>query len=75
MTLSRFRAGLREDLRRELVLREIYTIHDAYEMVQNYDSFGSHRRVEPNPRATTFHKPSSSQPTPARVNPGIDKEK
>ena len=26
LTLSRFRSGLREDLKRELILREIYTI-------------------------------------------------
>ena len=65
ITLTLFRAGLREDLRRELILRKIYTIHDAYEMVQNYDSFSSHKRFEPNSRATTFHKPASSQTTPA----------
>ena len=33
ITLSRFRAGLRGDLQRELILRKIYTIHDAYELV------------------------------------------
>ena len=74
-TLSHFRAGLREDLRRELILRRIYTIHDAYEMVQNYDSFSSQKRFEPNSRATTFHKPASSQTTPARVNSRFDKGK
>ena len=41
VTLSRFKAGLRGDLQRELILREIYIIHDAYEMVQNYDSFNT----------------------------------
>jgi len=75
MTLSRFRAGLRGELQRELILREIYTIHDAYEMVQNYESFSSQKRFEPNPRATTFQKPASSQTTPARVNSGFDKRK
>ena len=39
VTLSRFRASLRDELKKELILREIYTIHDAYELVQNYDSF------------------------------------
>ena len=33
LTLSRFKSGLREDLKRELILREIYTIQDAFEMV------------------------------------------
>ena len=41
LTLSRFKSGLREDLRRELILREIYTIQDAYKMVQNFDSLST----------------------------------
>ena len=60
ITLSHFRACLRGDLQRKLILRKIYTIHDAYEMVQNYESFSSHKRFEANSRATIFHKPSSS---------------
>ena len=75
MTLSRFRAGLRGELQRELILRKIYTIHDAYELVQNYDSFSNQKRFESNSKATTFHKPASSQTTPARVNSGFDKGK
>ena len=51
LTLSRFRSGLREDLRRELILREIYTIQDAYEMVQNFDSLNTQsRRFDSNTR-------------------------
>ena len=53
ITLSRFRAGLREDLRWELIFREIYTIKDAYEIVQNYDSLGNHRHFESNSKDTT----------------------
>ena len=60
VTLSRFRAGLREELKRELILRKIYTIHDAYELVQNYDSYNTQKRFEPNSKATTFPKPTSS---------------
>ena len=36
LTLSRFGSGLREDLKRELILREISTIQDVYEMVQKF---------------------------------------
>ena len=75
MILSCFRAGLRGELQRKLILREIYTIHDAYELVQNYDSFSNQKRFEPNSKATTFHKPTSSQTTPARVNSGFDNGK
>ena len=75
MTLSRFRAGLRGELQRELILREIYTIHEVYELVQNYESFNSQKRFEPNSRANTFYKPAFSQTPPARVNPGFDKGK
>ena len=65
VTLSRFRAGLRDELKRELILREIYTIHDAYELVQNYDSFNIQKHFKPNSRANTFPIPASSQTTPA----------
>ncbi|GFZ15759.1 hypothetical protein Acr_25g0001680 [Actinidia rufa] len=49
MTLSRFRQGLNDDLRKELVLREVDTLDQAYTFVQNYEmvskpSFG--RRFE-----------------------------
>ena len=66
LTLSRFRSGLREDLKRELILREIYTIQDAFEMVQNYESLSIQpKRFDPTSRATTFPKsvPNQSNPT------------
>ena len=37
MTLSRFRQGLNDDLRKELVLREVTTLDQAYTFVQNYE--------------------------------------
>ncbi|GFS32007.1 hypothetical protein Acr_00g0020350 [Actinidia rufa] len=37
MTLSRFRHGLNDDLRKELVLREVGTLDQAYTFVQNYE--------------------------------------
>lgn len=37
MTLSRFRQGLRDDLRRELVLRGVTTLDHAYSFVRDYE--------------------------------------
>ena len=37
MTLSRFQKGLNDDLRREVVLRGVSTLNEAYTLVQNYD--------------------------------------
>ena len=37
--LSRFRTGLRDDLQRELFLREVSTVQEAYELVQELDRY------------------------------------
>ncbi|GFS30384.1 hypothetical protein Acr_00g0011600 [Actinidia rufa] len=37
LSLSRFRHGLNDDLRKELVLREVDTLDQAYTFVQNYE--------------------------------------
>ena len=37
MTLSRFRKGLNDDLKREVVLRGVSTLDEAYTLVQNCD--------------------------------------
>ncbi|KAG2717127.1 hypothetical protein I3760_03G158600 [Carya illinoinensis] len=37
MTLSRFRQGLKDDLRRELVLRVVTTLDHAYSLVRDYE--------------------------------------
>ena len=37
MTLSHFRQFLNDDLRKELVLREVTTLDQAYTFVQNYE--------------------------------------
>ena len=37
MTLSRFRQGLKDDLRRELVLRGVATLDHAYSLVRDYE--------------------------------------
>ena len=37
MTLSRFQKGLNDDIRREVVLRGVSTLDNAYTLIQNYD--------------------------------------
>ena len=76
LTLSRFRSGLREDLKTELILREIYTIQDAFEMVQNFESNRTQpRRPDSNPRTNSNYKPTSSAVNPSRVNSEFNKGK
>ncbi|GFZ04984.1 hypothetical protein Acr_17g0005560 [Actinidia rufa] len=67
MTLSRFRHGLSDDLRKEFVLREVATLDQAYTFVQNYEmvskpSFGCRfeNRNTPRPPVTL----PQSKPTP-----------
>jgi len=38
-TLSRFRSGLKNDYRRELIARGITTLEQAYQLVTNLDEF------------------------------------
>ncbi|GFS39073.1 hypothetical protein Acr_00g0061030 [Actinidia rufa] len=63
MTLSRFQHGLNNDLRKELVLREVDTLDLAYTFVQNYEmvskpSFG--RRFE---SRNTLRPPATLPPS------------
>ncbi|GFY87881.1 hypothetical protein Acr_05g0015200 [Actinidia rufa] len=37
MTLTRFRQGLNDDLRKELILREVTTFDQAYTFIQNFE--------------------------------------
>ena len=39
VTLSRFRAGLREDIQRELFLREVTILEQAYQLVLDFERF------------------------------------
>ena len=60
VTLSRFRARLREDIQRELFLREVTTLEQAYQLALDFERFSRYstpRRPEPN-RVT----PSGSRP-------------
>ncbi|GFY91141.1 cyclic nucleotide-gated channel 17 [Actinidia rufa] len=67
MTLSRFRQGLNDDLRKELVLREVDTLDQAYTFVQNYEmvskpSFGRRFESRNTPRPPATLPPSRSIP-------------
>ena len=61
--LSRFRAGLKEDLQRELLLHEVSTLHHAYQLVQEIDHFSRllARRFDPPSRPTPSARPPQSQ--------------
>ena len=39
MTLSRFRKGLNEDIRRELFLREVHDLEHAYQVARDCEQF------------------------------------
>jgi hypothetical protein len=59
MTLSRFRKGLNDDLRREVVLRGVSTLDEAYTLVQNYDLVTKSQWTR---RQDIRNTPSRSQP-------------
>ncbi|GFY95386.1 hypothetical protein Acr_10g0007710 [Actinidia rufa] len=70
MTLSRFRQGLNDDLRKELVLREVDTLDQAYTFVQNYEmvtkpSFGRRFESRNTPRPPVTLPPSRPVPNTA----------
>ena len=39
VTLSRFRGGLREEIQRELFLREVHDLEQAYQIARDYERF------------------------------------
>ena len=65
IVLSRFRAGLREDLQRELFLREVLTLQQAYQLVQDLELYSRppNRRFDTSTRSYQPTKPTPSQPT------------
>ncbi|GFY91041.1 hypothetical protein Acr_07g0012370 [Actinidia rufa] len=70
MILSRFRQGLNDDLRKELVLREVDTLDQAYTFVQNYEmvskpSFGRRFESQNTPRPPATLPPSRPIPNTA----------
>ncbi|PKA54954.1 hypothetical protein AXF42_Ash000790 [Apostasia shenzhenica] len=65
-TLSRFRAGLREDIQRELYLHRVATLEEAYQMAHDYERF--QKPFVPQ-RTDTREGYTSVRPTPIGVNP------
>ena len=61
MVLSRFRAGLKEDLQCEILLCKVSTLQHAYQMVQELDRY---------PRFQTKKFKSAPQPNPSARPPG-----
>ena len=59
--LSRFRAGLREDLRSELFARNVDTLEKAYALVQDLDEVKSSKTHDYKASVTVFPKPSYIQ--------------
>ena len=72
-TLSRFRSDLRDDHRRELIVRGITTLEHAYQLVTDLDeSIGSYfnrTNFRDNSKTATTSKPSFSRtlPTPSKL--------
>ncbi|GFY87876.1 hypothetical protein Acr_05g0015150 [Actinidia rufa] len=77
MTLTRFRQGLNDDLRKELVLREVITFDQAYTFIQNFklvskprfirrfENWGTPRPPFPSPQpksiSTNVHLPKENK--------------
>ena len=61
--LSRFKAGLKEDLQRELLLCEVSTLQHAYQMVQEIDRYARlpARRFDLPSKPTPSARPPQSQ--------------
>jgi len=78
VTLSRFRAGLREDIKRELFLREVTDLDQAYQIALNTEKFQRgpmpSRVSAPIPRngpsQVTHSKPNQGIPTPRPMDKG-----
>ena len=63
--LSRFRSGLREELKRELYLREVKDLEQAYQVARDFEQFHrapAYRKIEP----TRSLYPRPAQPNPSR---------
>jgi hypothetical protein len=69
VTLSKFRRGLNEDLRRELIVRDITALDQAYNFVQNYELVIKPqiwRRIDTRPMSTPSHASKPLGDTPGR---------
>ena len=73
-TLARFRAGLRSEFQRELVLQEVSTLEKAYRYATNMEIYTAHNHGGPTPWLTTteevrYHPMGSRPPPPVSLPP------
>ncbi|XP_038989081.1 uncharacterized protein LOC120112937 [Phoenix dactylifera] len=70
VTLSRFRAGLRNDIQRELFMREVYSLEQAYQLAQDYERFQRMPITRPSePRNSSILGPRPEPHQVPRTNP------
>ena len=74
-TLSRFRSGLRDDYRRELIARGITTLEQAYQLVTDLDesrgSYFNRNNFRDNSRTATTSQPSFNRTLPASSSSSV----
>ena len=64
ITISRFRAGLRDDIKCELFRWEIHYLEDAYQIARDFETYQKElliSRSKPNRNNISGHRPSPSQ--------------
>ena len=68
--LSRFRSGLHDDVKRELYMREVRDLEQAYQVARDFEQF--HRTPKsqyPRPAPTYPSRPLPTRPNPSRPEP------
>ncbi|XP_020250396.1 uncharacterized protein LOC109827789, partial [Asparagus officinalis] len=73
--LSKFRAGLRNDLQAELFARGIDTLEKAYALVQDLDEAKSHRNQDFRTYSSQSSRATTSSQPPSRSNPSSSQPK
>ena len=71
-TLSRFRIGLHEDIKRELYMREVHDLEQAYQIARHYEQFQrgpTYQKSEPIRNNTQFPRSNPNQVYQGRPNP------
>ena len=77
LTISRFRAGLREDIKCELLQWKIHYLEDAYQIARDFERNQKEILIslsKSNKSNTSRHRPSSSQIPSTPIIPVICKE-
>ena len=65
MILSRFRSGLHDDVKRELYMREVWDLEQAYQVARDFEQFNRNPKSQYPKSAPTY----PSRPFPAHPNP------